>query len=166
MGTFKAFDETGNRLTVTRPNPYHWNVSGHEGTVLATYTLFGDRGDGTYSQIDETHAHLNIPATFIFARGLEHRPVNVKFIPRDDLGWKVATQLKPLGNNTFYAPGLDYFMDSPTEISNYTLREWDESSNGKSYKINLVLHHQGSEEEADQYAEMAKNCDTTKGSIW
>jgi len=123
---------------------------------VVKYTLFGDRGDGTYSQIDETHAHLNIPATFIFAIGLEHRPVNVKFIPREDLGWKVATQLKPLANNTFYAPGLDYFMDSPTEISNYTLREWEESSNGKLYKIKLVLHHQGSEEEADQYAEMAK----------
>lgn len=153
---FKAFDGTGNQLTVTRPNPYQWNVSGHEGTVRVSYTLFGDRGDGTYSQIDETHAHLNIPATFIFATGLEHRPVNVKFIPREDLGWKVATQLKPLGNNTFYAPGLDYFMDSPTEISNFTLREWEENSNGKSYKIKLVLHHQGSEEEADKYAEMAK----------
>ncbi len=163
---FRAFDEAGNKLTVTRPNPYQWNVSGHSGNVMIEYTLFGDRGGGTYSQIDETHAHLNIPATFMFALGLEHRSVNVSFMPREDLGWKVATQLKSLGNNKFYAPDLDYFMDSPTEISNYTLREWEENSNGKSYNIRLVLHHQGSDEEADNYTEMAKKIVTEQKAVF
>src|SRR5690349_3322149 len=41
----KAVDGKGKPLTVTRPNPYQWNVSGHDGTVVFTYTLFGDRGD-------------------------------------------------------------------------------------------------------------------------
>lgn len=56
----KATDENGKPLSVARPNPYQWNVSGHSGTVQVTCTLFADRGDGTYSQIDETHAHLNV----------------------------------------------------------------------------------------------------------
>ena len=59
----KATDSEGNELEVTRPNPHQWNVSGHDGTVKFEYTLFANRGDGTYSQVDETHAHLNIPAT-------------------------------------------------------------------------------------------------------
>jgi predicted metalloprotease with PDZ domain len=152
----KATDENGKALTITRPNPYQWNVSGHQGTVKISYTLFADRGDGTYSQIDETHAHLNIPATFMYAPQYTHRPIRVQFQVRNDLGWKVATQLKDLGNNTYLAPDLDYFMDSPTEISNYQMREFTETSNGKPYTIRLVLHHAGSEAELDTYMESVK----------
>ncbi|MEO5975532.1 MAG: PDZ domain-containing protein [Chryseolinea sp.] len=157
----KAVDSKGKLLTITRPNPYQWDVSGHDGTVTFTYTIFGDRGDGTYMQVDETHAHLNIPATFVFARGLDHRPVRVNFKLREDLKWKVATQLKLLGNtpkdgSQYFAPNLQYFMDSPTEISNFTLYEFDEESNGKHYTIRVALHHNGSKESGDQYFEGVK----------
>ncbi len=152
----KAYDSKGKLLTVYRPNPYQWNVTGHDGTVVFTYTLFGDRGDGTYSQIDETHAHLNIPATFAFARGLDFRPIRVNFKTRDDLKWKVATQLKPLGGNLFYAPHLQYFMDSPTEISNFVLHEFEEESNGKKYTIRVALHHNGTEATAAAYVDGVK----------
>jgi hypothetical protein len=73
----KAVDSRGRALRVSRPNPHQWNVAGHDGTVTVTYTLFGDRADGTYAGIDLTHAHLNMPATFMWARGLEARPVRV-----------------------------------------------------------------------------------------
>jgi predicted metalloprotease with PDZ domain len=152
----KAFDSKGKSLTITRPDPYQWNVSGHDGTVKFTYTLFGDKGDGTYLQIDETHAHLNMPATFAFARNLDARPVKVNFKIREDLKWKVATQLKYVEGTTYTAPNLQYFMDSPTEISNYTLREFEEESNGKKYTIRVALHHQGSDALADQYLEGVK----------
>ena len=147
----KAFDSKGKALVVTRPDPYQWNVSGHDGTVKFTYTLFGNRGDGTYLQIDETHAHLNMPATFAFARNLDYRPIKVSFKVRDDLHWKVATQLKPLDGNNFFAPDLQYLMDSPTEISNFTLRQFEEQSNGKTYAFRIALHHLGREQEADEY---------------
>ncbi|WP_373514411.1 M61 family metallopeptidase [Persicitalea sp.] len=152
----KATDENGKPLTVTRPNPYQWDVSGHNGTVRVTYTLFADRGDGTYSQIDETHAHLNIPATFMYAADYPQRPIQVHFRLRADLKWKVATQLRPLGGDIYSAPNLDYFMDSPTEISNFSLREFTETSNGKSYTIRFALHHDGTDAELDTYMESVK----------
>ncbi len=152
----KATDDNGKPLTVTRPNPYQWNVSGHNGTVKITYTLFADRGDGTYSQIDETHAHLNIPATFMYAPDYTQRPVRVHFKPRTDLNWKVATQLRPLGGDMYSAPNLDYFMDSPTEISNFSMREFTETSNGKSYTIRFALHHAGTDAELDTYMESVR----------
>lgn len=152
----KATDSKGKSLLVTRPNPYQWNVSGHDGTVVVTYTLYGNRGDGTYTQIDETHAHLNIPATFMYAPRLALRPVKVTFNVREDLNWKVATQLKHLEKNTYYAPDLHYFMDSPTEISNYSLREFTEASNGKTYNIRFVLHHKGSDADLDTYVAKVK----------
>ncbi len=107
-----ARDEHGNELEITRPNPHQWNISGHEGTVIFEYTLFANRGDGTYSQVDETHAHLNIPATFAWARGYEHRPVEVMFNLRDDLNWKVTTQLVHEKGTVYSARDFYYFMDS------------------------------------------------------
>ena len=152
----KAFNSKGQALNITRPDPYQWNVAGHDGTVKFTYTLFGDRGDGTYLQIDETHAHLNMPATFAFARGLDDRPVRVKFNVREDLKWKVATQLKLESGTTYSAPNLQYFMDSPAEISNFFLREFEEESNGKKYVIRAAVHHPGSEAVLEPYMDGVK----------
>ncbi len=149
---FKATDSKGNALKVTRPNPYEWLVSGHDGTIKIQYILFANRGGGTYSQVDETHAHLNIPATFMFAPALSDRKIEVTFDVREDLDWKIATQLPLVSGTTYSAPNLYYFMDSPTEISNYMLRSFE--VDGKT--INLALHHNGTEQEADTYFEKVK----------
>ncbi|MEX0363471.1 MAG: M61 family metallopeptidase [Allomuricauda sp.] len=149
---FKATDGKGNPLVVVRPNPYEWKVSGHDGTIEISYILFANRGDGTYSQIDETHAHLNIPATFMYAPALQERKIEVNFDVREDLGWKVATQLPLVSGTTHYAPNLYYFMDSPTEISNFTLKSFD--LDGQT--IQMALHHNGTKEEADTYFEKVK----------
>ncbi|MAZ27825.1 MAG: peptidase M61 [Cytophagaceae bacterium] len=132
----KVTNSKGEPLTVTRPDPYSWTITGHDGTVNIEYTLFANRGGGTYSQVDDTHAHLNMPATFMFVDGLEYRPIEVTFYPREDLDWKIATQLKHESGNTYSAPDMQYFMDSPTEISDYKLREFE--LDGK--KIRFVLH--------------------------
>lgn len=152
----KAFDGKGRPLSVTRPDPYQWNVSGHDGTVVFTYTVFGDRGDGTYLQIDETHAHLNMPATFAFARGLDHRAIQVNFKVPSGSNWKVATQLKPIDDYNFYAPNLQYLMDSPAEVSNFTLNTFDVESNGKKYTIRVALHHQSTAADVAAYMEGVK----------
>ncbi len=149
---FEATDSKGNPLSIHRPNPYEWKVSGHDGTINIKYILFANRGGGTYSQVDETHAHLNIPATFMFSPELSERKIEVTFNVRGDLNWKVATQLPLVSGTTYSAPNLYYFMDSPTEISNYMLRSFE--VDGKT--INLALHHNGTEEEADTYFEKVK----------
>ena len=148
---FRASDGEGHPLEIDHTNPYQWNVLGHQGTVVFSYTLFGNRGDGTYSQVDETHAHLNMPATFAFARGMDDRPIRIKFDLREDLHWKVATQLKPETATTFTAPNLQYFMDSPTEISDFQMRTFTETSNGKTYQFRLVLHAPNESEVIDAF---------------
>ena len=145
----KATNGKGESLKITRPNPYQWDVAKHDGTVNVTYTLFANRGGGTYAQVDETHAHLNIPATFMFAPSLKETPIQITFNPRKD--WKVATQLKKMFDNTYYAPNLQYFMDSPTELSNHQVRTFEVDSNGEKQKVHFVLHHNGTEAELDEY---------------
>ena len=148
----KATDSKGNILEITRPNPYSWIVSDHDGTINVSYTLYANHGDGTYAQVDETHAHLNMPATFMYAPSLADNDIEIKFNIREDLGWKVATQLKALGENRYYAKDLQYFMDSPTEISNHMVRSFDVDGQ----KVNFALHHNGTEAEFDDYFEKVK----------
>ncbi len=152
----KATDGKGRPIEVSRPDPYSWAVTGHDGAVHLTYVLYANKGDGTYSQIDESHAHLNIPATIIYAPVLKERRIEITFDTREDLKWKVATQLPLVSGTTFFAPDLDYFMDSPVEISDFHFRSFELPSGSKKYSIQLALHHLGSTEETDNYFESIK----------
>jgi predicted metalloprotease with PDZ domain len=156
----KAFDSRGRPLQTDRPNPHQWNVARHDGTVRVTYTLFGDRADGTYTGIDLTHAHLNIPATFMWARGLDARPVRVTFRWTNPK-WRVATQLAPTADSsatsaTFTAPHLQYFLDSPTEISDHKAFTWRESFGGRDATFRIALHHAGTDDDAARYVDGVK----------
>lgn len=152
-----ALDSKGDTLKVTRPNPYSWEVAEHGGTVKVHYTLYANHADGTYAGIDRTHAHFNMPAGFMWVMGMEDQPMRVHFTVPAGSGWKAATQLKPTDDPyTFTAPDLDYFMDSPTELSNYKLRTWDVRSGSRTEHFRLALHDQGTEKQADRYAEMAE----------
>lgn len=154
---FRAVDGRGRELAVTRPDPHQWNVAGHDGTVEIRYTLYGDYGNGTFTGIDASHAHLNMPATFAWARGMESRPVEIEFKIPHGSGWKIATQLFGTHHpRMFTAPELQYFMDSPTEISDFTLRTWEVKDRDSTYTFRLALHHKGSEAEAEAFASMCR----------
>ena len=140
----------GRAVEVTRPDPHQWDVSGHGGEVTVTYTLYADHADGTYTGIDRSHAHLNMPATFLWARGMDSRSIELRVHVPEGSGWRVATQLAPTRDDfTFSAPNLYYFLDSPTEVSDFWLRSWD--VDGQT--IRVALHHTGTEAEAERYAD-------------
>jgi len=149
---FHAADAAGKRLQVTRPNPYQWNVETSGQTVVIDYTLFGDRADGTYDAIDPSHAHLNGPATFAWARGFEKTPVSLKIAIPQGSGWTVATQLAPGAGETWIAPNLDALMDAPLEIGPHMLREW--SADGARFR--LSLHSQATDDVAERFQKMCE----------
>ena len=148
----RATDGEGHPLEVSRTNPYQWNISGHKGTVVIEYTVFGDRTDGTYDGIDSTHAHLNMPATFIWAHGMEKLPVSFRFLIPDGSNWMVATQLIPKTDGTYTSPNVDMMMDSPVEISAHDLPEWTVGDR----QFRMSLHHPGTTAEANAFARMAQ----------
>ncbi len=152
----KAVDGAGRDLAITQTTPSSWRVAGHDGHVRASYTLYADRADGTYSQIDRTHAHLNMPATFLWARGFEDRPVTVSFSP-PHRNWKVASQLIPTRRAMmFRARDLQHFMDSPVELSNFDMRQWRIGEGDNRQRIRLAIHHDGDTSDVDAFAEKAK----------
>ena len=148
----RVSDGNGQELKAAQVDPSSWRVEGHNGTVHFHYTLFGDRIDGTYAGIDETHAHLNMPATLVWARGLERAPVSVRFILPQDKNWKVATQLVPQKDGTWSAPSLDRLMDGPAELSVHDLPEWKI----EDATFRVALHHMGTAAEATQFARMCE----------
>ena len=153
---FRAEDEEGNLLDLDRPSPHEWIVKDHKGTVIIRYTLFANHGDGTYAQIDESHAHLNAPASFAFAPELSNNSIELEIVTRKDLDWKVATQLKPQGKNRFFAPNLHYFMDSPIEISNHQVKSFEVESTWGKATINFVLHQENGYTGFDEFAGKAE----------
>lgn len=149
---FKAFNGEGKELEITREDPYSWTVKNTDGTVNIEYILYANRGDGTYSQVDASHAHLNIPATFMYSEELKDRDIKLQIDLQDQPDWKIATQLENINENTFKAPDLYYFMDSPIEISDHQVRSFEHDGQ----KIEFVLHHRGTEAELEQYFEQVK----------
>ena len=150
----QVFDGKGRKLEPSRPHPSQWNVSGHDGTVRIVYKVFGLHVDGTYLAVDDTHAHMSMPATLMWARGFDMRPSRVTFEPPAGSKWKPATQLFPTEDPwTFTAPNLQYLMDSPTELSDYTLRSFKvRNPDGKEFAIHTAVHHDGDPSAIDEYA--------------
>jgi predicted metalloprotease with PDZ domain len=159
----QAFSRRGQALTTTRPDPYGWSVAGHDGSLTIKYKVFGDQVDGTYLAIDTTHAHINMPAVVMWARGLDDRPATVTFAPPDlkagstttdraagqlPARWQVATQLHA-GSTLleFTAPNLQYLMDSPAEFGPVSIRQF--LVGGRTFRF--ALHHTGTDAELDAF---------------
>ena len=162
-----AYNAAGQELQTTRPNPHQWDVAGHDGTVKITYTLFGDRADGTYAGIDNQHAHLNMPATLVYGLGTENRPATVSFRLPAGKNWQIATQLKPEATpHTFSAPHLQYLMDSPAELADLKIKEWEILEKGKKKKIRIALHTTTGEKELQNFYEQAQRIVAEAGAVF
>jgi predicted metalloprotease with PDZ domain len=154
---FTAYDGAGRELPYARPTVNQWRIAQHDGTVRIVYRIYGDRVDGTYLGIDATHAHMNMPATLAWAEGLEQRPAQVTFVPPPGRSWRIASQLFATGDPlTFTAPNLQYLMDSPTEFSDHVMKTFTvKGPDGREAVIRAAIHHTGTEQEAQQYADAA-----------
>src|SRR5262249_31311615 len=143
----EARDETG-PLELTRPDPYGWIVPRHANAVTVRYKVFGDRVDGTYLAIDPTHAHINMPAAIMWARGLDEAAASIAFEPPPGAAWQVATQLHAGATPyEFTAPNLQYLMDSPSEFGPIALRQFTVDG----HIIRFALHHAGTDRELDGF---------------
>ncbi|HEU4695018.1 MAG TPA: hypothetical protein VFS23_41920, partial [Vicinamibacterales bacterium] len=74
----QAVRHDGPPLSVVRTDPHGWVVADHGGSATVRYKIFGDTLDGTYLAVDSTHAHINMPAAVMWAKGLDDRPVSLR----------------------------------------------------------------------------------------
>lgn len=150
-------DESGSVLAFYKTDGDVYRVPSHTGYVQLTYTLYGNYADGTYVGIDATGFHLNMPATFMWVKGLEEAPITIHFtVP--DKNFSIATQLKP-GKDayTFTAPGLQYFMDSPVKIGRLKYTEWNMSNPDKQqYHFRIALDGKDSANQLEAFGAKVK----------
>ena len=158
-----AFGPDGRELETRRPDPYGWSVANHGGRVTVRYKVYGDRVDGTYLAVDTTHAHINMPAAIMWARGLDDRPSTLTFAPPSGVTWQVATQLHPGSTPLeFTAPNLQYLMDSPVEFGPVSIRQFSVGSR----RFRLAVHHRGTDRELDDYVKDVEKIVRQEGAVF
>ncbi|MDZ7681414.1 MAG: hypothetical protein U5J63_06770 [Fodinibius sp.] len=89
-------------------------------------------------------------------RDLPNTPVNVQFHPPEGSTWNVATQLEPTMADAYRAPDYYYFLDSPTELSNFMKASWPAPQDTSNQNIRLIVHHNGTQEQVNRFADMAQ----------
>ncbi len=160
-----ATDGRGRPLDVSRPDTHGWVVRRHDGTVRISYTVWGDRIDGTYLSIDHAHAHMNMPATFMYVPSMSTAPIRLTIHPKT--GWKIATQLAPTRDSLVYtAPNYQWFLDSPTEVGPVAMRTWSETINGRSSTWRIAMHHLGTDAQLDSFAVMGRKVVDEAIAVW
>lgn len=164
----KATDTDGKTISVLRVDGDIYEVPVHKGTVTLSYTLYGNYADGTYAGIDPESIHLNMPAVFMWMQGLEKAPITIRFVlPKENRGI-VATQLVSTADPyTFTAPGLQYFMDSPTKIGDIHFREWPLiNPDGSRYAMRIALEAKATESQFDELTEKIQKMVTEARAVF
>lgn len=144
-----ASDANGASLPLERISGDRYEVPKHGSGITITYTLYGNYADGTYVGIDPESIHLNMPGTFMWMKGMDEAPIEISFdLPGENKG-VIATQLVPTADpHRFTAPGLQYFMDSPTKIGDLAFREWQiHNPDGKTFTMRIALEAYASNEQ-------------------
>lgn len=149
----QAYNSAGKPLRVEKEDADVYKILDHQGTIKVTYTLYANYADGTYTSIDASGLHLNMPSTFMWVKGMHNIPITIQFIPLDR-EWRVATQLRATADPfTFTAPGLQYFMDSPVKIGTLQFRQWKMfNPDRKEYTFSLALEGEASHPTLDSLA--------------
>ena len=147
--------------------PYSWNVTGHNGTVTFSYTEFANVGSGTFSGFNPENDHIQPQGTFVYVKGLEARPIKVTF-HRPDPSWTISTQLVPSKSDseTFTAPGLQYFFDSPIHLGKIQWRQWTETHNGLEQTWRVALDDPTGPQAVDAYADGLKKIVHEAGAVF
>jgi len=156
--SLEAFNGKEQKLSFTRPDADVWRIAGHDGTVRVVYKIFGDYANGTFFGIDTTHAHLNMPAAFMWAAGHDDDAMRITFVPPAGLKWQIGTQLYSTSDpNTFASPNLQYFMDSPVELSDFLTTSFTvPNTDGTPANFRLVAHSDASQSDVDDLAKMVQ----------
>lgn len=150
----QARDVDGAALTIEPLRPDLWRIVPKGDIVTVTYRLFGDHIDGTYLAVDDTHAHINAPAVFLWAPSLSDQKASVRLVPPTGKPWRVFTQLFPTPDaQVFTAPNLQYLLDSPIEFSAAALREFTVAPRGSepAATMRVAMHHLGTDAELDTF---------------
>lgn len=123
-----------------RIEPDLWKLPDANGKLFISFTVFGNHPDGTYTAITDKYAILNMPATLPWIKSFETNPVKLMINLPDTASWKIASQLPLLDSakHIYFAPGLQYLMDSPLLVGDLVFQTLS-IPNSSDSNIHLAL---------------------------
>lgn len=106
----------------------HWRVEtmGSAGAVTVQYRVFANELTVRTNHLDASHGYFNGAALFFYLPEFQNYPIRVTIHPPYP-EWRVVTALPPVSNqdNTFEAADFDTLVDSPFEIGQHQLYEFE-----------------------------------------
>jgi predicted metalloprotease with PDZ domain len=114
---FEATGADGQALPWSQPDKQTWRVqTGGASEIRVRYQVFGNDLNGSFSQIDSTHANLNGASIYMYVTG--HKPDPIELTVEARSGWKAVSGYSQAADQfTFKAPNYDRLIDTPLEIS-------------------------------------------------
>lgn len=124
---FHAYGPDGSELKFKKMNKYTWRVyTGKLNEVEIKYDVYAFEASVRTSFLDASHGYLNGTSVFMYIDNLKNLPATLTITPYKD--WKkISTGLDPVAGKkfTFHSPGYDILADSPIEIGNQDIFEFD-----------------------------------------
>ncbi|MES2872191.1 MAG: PDZ domain-containing protein [Bacteroidota bacterium] len=125
--SFKAVGSTGNNLNFSKVDKNTWRINtSKNGVIKVSYRVYSFEISVRTSFVDESHAFLSPTGLFLYPAGKLQLPSTVTIIPHK--GWtKISTGLEkvPSKVNTYFAADFDILYDSPIEVGNQDIFEFN-----------------------------------------
>jgi len=120
VGEVRAVDAAGSALPIAKLDKQTWRLSA-SGNVTLTYSIFWDEPGPFASQLNSSHAFLNLATLLFYIPDRRAEDVSIAF-PGVPAAWRIAVALKPSSNasSSFVAATYDALVDAPVEIGPFT----------------------------------------------
>lgn len=115
----------GKAVKAVKTSKNTWRVTGHNGQpVEVSYRLYAFEISVRTNFLDASHGYFNGAPTFLYVPQLMNKKSLVKIIPHASFE-KVSVALPEVSKNAFEAENYDLLVDSPFEIGNHEILEFE-----------------------------------------
>ncbi len=115
----------GKAVKAVKTSKNTWRVSGHNGQPIeVSYRLYAFEISVRTNFLDASHGYFNGAPTFLYVPQLMNKKSLVKIIPHTSFE-KVSVALPEVSKNAFEAENYDLLVDSPFEIGNHEILEFE-----------------------------------------
>jgi len=124
---FKAYNTSGTSLTFQKINKNTWRVNTENAShIKVNYRVYAFEISVRTSFVDETHAFLSPTGVFMYPDGRLNEASTITVQPYKTWS-KISTGLEKIDAiaNTYTAPNFDVLYDSPFEVGNQDIFEFD-----------------------------------------
>lgn len=153
---FEASGADGRAISWTQPDKQTWRVEagGAGSEIRVRYRVFGNDLNGSFSQIDSTHANLNGASMYLYVNG--HKPDPIHLLVDAPEGWKVVSGFSlSTGQRAFDVPNYDRLIDTPMEISPAISIDRF-SDHGKTFRVAVHSYDGGEAERLSLFSELVQ----------